>query len=101
MARKYVGSIVDFFVTEHKVSRVEATRMIDTVLNGIAHQLREGNEVIIRGHGTFRVSRSKPRKNKGFGKTETMTKPRAMVSFRACPALRDWLEQGYKNTDTK
>lgn len=93
MTIKYTGDLIDFFVEEHKVSRVEARAMIDTVLNSIAHQLFDGNDVSIKGFGRFRVVQNKPRISKGFNQTPTQTHPLPRVNFKASNALRGWLKE--------
>jgi DNA-binding protein HU-beta len=55
------GHLVDYVAEELMTSRLQASRMVDTVLHGIEKGLREEKSVTITGFGTFEVRQRKAR----------------------------------------
>ncbi len=49
------GNLVEVIAKELCVSRLQASRLVDTVLEGITDGLREDGTVTLTGFGTFEV----------------------------------------------
>lgn len=55
------SDLVSHLADELHVSKLSATRLLDTVLDGIRKGLLEEGSVTITGFGTFEVKQRKPR----------------------------------------
>ncbi len=55
------SELVTFLASELKTSKLQASRVLDTVLAGVHKGLREEGTVTITGFGTFEVKNRKPR----------------------------------------
>jgi DNA-binding protein HU-beta len=49
------GNLVEVIAEELCVSRLQASRLVDTVLDGITNGLRDDGTVTLTGFGTFEV----------------------------------------------
>lgn len=72
----------------------EVRLVIDAVLDTIKEELEVGNEVVLRGFGTFYTRRTSP-KVSPFIKDGAKTKPATKIDFR--PALS--LKEKFKDLD--
>lgn len=77
------------------VSRKEADLIVDTVFEAIADALRAGDEVEIRGFGSFRLRSRKERRARNPRTGEVvLVPPKRVPFFRAGKALRERLNRG-------
>jgi integration host factor subunit beta len=76
------------------ITRREADLIVETVFDAIAGALRSGEEVEIRGFGSFRLRSRKARltRNPRTGE-QIMVPPKRVPFFRAGKALRDRLNR--------
>lgn len=76
------------------ITRREADLIVETVFDAIAGALRSGDEVEIRGFGSFRLRSRKARltRNPRTGE-QIMVPPKRVPFFRAGKALRNRLNQ--------
>lgn len=82
--------LVDHVATELKTSRLQAQRLVETVLDGIRRGLQEDETVTLTGFGTFEVKSRKPRigRNPRTGEPIRIG-PGRRVGFRVGKALRE------------
>ena len=83
------ADIADAIVNEFKVSKFNATEIIEDVLEEIAVALKEGESVKISGFGTFAVRQ----KNERMGRNpktmeEALISSRKSLTFRPSPILK-------------
>lgn len=66
------------------VSQTEAARMIDAVVDAIRGQLESGEEVTIRGFGTFKPVTSAPRSGRNLRTQERVVIPaKVRIKFKS------------------
>ena len=53
--------LIHYVAAELQTSRLRASRLVDTVLDGIVEGLRADRNVTLTGFGTFEVKERKPR----------------------------------------
>lgn len=84
------GELVEFLVEKGKLSKAEAGRVLDSVIEGIRHGLKKTKEVALTGFGTFKVV-DKPAREGRNPKTGEKIKIAAKkaVSFKAGKGLKD------------
>ncbi len=83
------SDIADAIISEFKVSKFNATEIIEDVLEEIASALRNGEAVKISGFGTFSVKQKKERMGRN-PKTmeEAVISSRKSLKFRPSPILK-------------
>lgn len=66
------------------ISQAEGSRIIDMVVDGIRQQLELGEEVTIRGFGTFKPVTSAPRSGRNLRTQERVTIPsKVRIKFKS------------------
>ena len=70
------ADIANAIVNEFKVSKFDATEVIEDILEEIASALREGEPVKISGFGTFSVRQKKARVGRNPKTKQTAKTPR-------------------------
>lgn len=82
--------LVAFVAMELRTSRLQATRLVDTVLEGIREGLLHDQSVTLSGFGTFEVKSRKARtgRNPQTGEPIEIAAGRR-VGFRVGKALKD------------
>ncbi|MBQ7673084.1 MAG: integration host factor subunit alpha [Alphaproteobacteria bacterium] len=83
------SDIADAIISEFKVSKFNATEIIEDVLEEIASALKNGEAVKISGFGTFSVKQKKERMGRN-PKTmeEAVISSRKSLKFRPSPILK-------------
>lgn len=83
------SDIADAIISEFKVSKFNATEIIEDVLEEVASALRNGEAVKISGFGTFSVKQKKERMGRN-PKTmeEAVISSRKSLKFRPSPILK-------------
>ncbi len=72
------------------LSKVDATKALDTTLNSIRSALKKGQKVTLVGFGTFSVTKRKARKGRNPRTGDIITIPAAKVpKFTSGKALKD------------
>lgn len=84
------SELVEFLVEKAKLSKAEAGRVLDTVIEGIQHGLKKTKEVALVGFGTFKVVDKAARegRNPKTGEKIKIAAKRA-VSFKAGKGLKE------------
>ncbi len=84
------GELVEFLVDKAKLSKAEAGRIFDYVIEGIQHGLKKTKEVALVGFGTFKVVDKPARegRNPKTGEKIKIAAKRA-VSFKAGKGLKE------------
>ena len=84
------GEFVDFLAEKGKLSKAEAGRILDTVIEGIQYGLKKTKEVALTGFGSFKVV-DKPAREGRNPKTGEKIKIAAKkaVSFKAGKGLKE------------
>lgn len=87
MNRKELAALIS---EKHDLPKVGATRILDTVLETLADELKKGNPVAIAGFGTFKVASRAARtgRNPSTGEKVKIAE-RKLVKFSAATALAD------------
>lgn len=81
MTKKELAS---FIAIEKDISQTKALEMIDTVIESIRLTLDEGEEVVLRGFGSFRVAVSAPRSGRNLRTKERVIIPsKSRVKFKS------------------
>lgn len=83
------ADIVNAIVNEFKVSKFNATEIIEDVLEEIAAALKEGELVKISGFGTFSVRQKKERMGRNPKTMQAaLISSRKSLTFRPSPILK-------------
>jgi nucleoid DNA-binding protein len=82
--------LVDFVADELRTSKLQASLLVETVLNGIKKGLQEDQSVTLTGFGTFELKSRKARvgRNPHTGQPIAIAAGRR-VGFRVGKALKD------------
>lgn len=93
------ADIVNNVLTEFKVSKPQATSILENVLSEISKTLSRGTSVKITAFGTFTVRKKQERtgRNPRTGEHAVIT-PRQVISFRASPLVKSLLKNGKSGT---
>ena len=87
-----VGKLADRVASEHKVTKAEAKRIVDTVLTSITEAARSGSEVSLPGFGKFKVQSRPERQGRNPRTGETMTfKSLKKLVYQPAKTVRDAL----------
>lgn len=83
------AELVSRMAKDAKITKVAATKALDSVIDGITKALKKGDSVTLVGFGTFSVSRRKARKgrNPQTGK-EIKIPAKKVAKFKAGTDLR-------------
>ena len=84
------GDLINKVAEEAGISKAEATKAVDAVLDGISDTLKDGGKVAILGFGTFSVTHRPARegRNPATGATIKIA-ARNAVKFKAGKALNE------------
>ena len=84
--------LIDHVADEAEVSKAEAGRAVDAVLNAVTKALKKGDTVTLVGFGTFQVRKRAARTGRNPRSGETIKiKASKVPSFKAGKALKDAL----------
>jgi nucleoid DNA-binding protein len=85
--------LIDKIAKDCKISKVSATKALDSFVDGIKRSLKKGEKVTLIGFGTFSVTQRKARKgrNPQTGK-EIKIPARKAPKFAAGKALKDGIK---------
>lgn len=68
--------------TRTGISKAEAKHMVELVLDAIMHELNNGNDVLLRDFGKFRIITKPEQTVTAFGGSKVTLPQRACVSFK-------------------
>jgi DNA-binding protein HU-beta len=75
---------------EANVTKAQATRALNSILDGVTHSLKKGQKVSFVGFGTFEVTRRKARMGRNPQTGQSIKIPASRVAkFRPGKALKD------------
>ena len=84
------AELIDAVAEGADISKADATRAIDTMLNSITSSLKGGDQVTLVGFGTFAVKERAARAGRNPRTGETINIPASKVpGFKAGKALKD------------
>ena len=82
--------LIDHVADEAEVSKAEAGRAVDAVLNAVTKALKKGDTVTLVGFGTFQVRKRAARQGRNPKTGETIKiKASKNPAFKAGKALKD------------
>lgn len=88
------ADLVSLVSVDLNISKAEATRIVEAVIEGIATGVERDERVSLSGFGTFRKKKRKPRRGVNPSTKEHMTIPASMtVTFAASQALKDRMNE--------
>ncbi|MGQ9500360.1 MAG: integration host factor subunit alpha [Dissulfurimicrobium sp.] len=77
------------------LSKTDATKLVETLLEIMKHNLETGNDILISGFGKFAVKEKKARRGRNpHTGDELMLEPRRVVTFHPSGVLRKKLNTG-------
>lgn len=84
------AELIDKVASGAGLSKVDASKVLDTTLNSIRGALKKGQKVTLVGFGTFSVVKRKSRKGRNPRTGDVITIPAAKVpKFTSGKALKD------------
>ncbi len=84
------GELIERVAKEAKITKVEASRAIDSVFSSIRKTLKRGEKTSLVGFGTFSVTRRKARTGRNPQTGEPLRIPaRRVVRFSSGKALKE------------
>jgi DNA-binding protein HU-beta len=84
------AELIDKVASGAGLSKVDASKALDTTLNSIKGALKKGQKVTLVGFGTFSVVKRKTRKGRNPRTGDVITIPAAKIpKFSAGKALKD------------
>lgn len=84
------GELIERVAKEAKITKVEASRAIDSVFTSIRKTLKRGEKTSLVGFGTFSVTRRKARTGRNPQTGEPLRIPaRRVVRFTSGKALKE------------
>lgn len=84
------AELIDKVASGAGLSKIDASKALDTTLNSVKGALKKGQKVTLVGFGTFSVVRRKSRKGRNPRTGDVITIPAAKIpKFTAGKALKD------------
>jgi DNA-binding protein HU-beta len=84
------AELIDKVASGAGLSKVDASKALDTTLNSIKGALKKGQKVTLVGFGTFSVVKRKSRKGRNPRTGDVITIPAAKIpKFKSGKALKD------------
>ena len=84
------AELIDKVSSGAGLSKVDASKALDTMLNSIKGALKKGQKVTLVGFGTFSVVKRKSRKGRNPRTGDVITIPAAKIpKFKSGKALKD------------
>ena len=84
------AELIDKVASGAGLSKVDASKALDTTLNSIKGALKKGQKVTLVGFGTFSVVKRKSRKGRNPRTGDVITIPAAKIpKFQSGKALKD------------
>lgn len=84
------SELIEHIAAEVALSKTDAERVLNAMTSGITHELKKGNQVVIAGFGTFKVSDRAARVGRNPQTGEVINIAAAKVPvFKAGKAFKD------------
>ena len=88
------GDLIEKIVSDVNITKADASRVLESVIDGITHSLKKGDRTTISGFGTFSVSKRKARIGRNPQTGEPINIPaRRVARFTAGKELKETLER--------
>ncbi|TDI14208.1 MAG: HU family DNA-binding protein [Acidobacteria bacterium] len=86
------GDLIEKIVSEVKITKADAGRVLESIVDGITQSLKRGERTTISGFGTFSVSKRKARVGRNPQTGEPINIPaRRVARFTAGKELKEEL----------
>ena len=87
------GDLIEKIVSEVKITKADAGRVLESIVDGITQSLKRGERTTISGFGTFSVSKRKARVGRNPQTGEPTNIPaRRVARFTAGKELKEELD---------
>jgi len=87
------GDLIEKIVSEVKITKADAGRVLESIVDGITQSLKRGERTTISGFGTFSVSKRKARVGRNPQTGEPINIPaRRVARFTAGKELKEELD---------
>ena len=84
------GDLIEKIVSEVNITKADAARVLESIVDGITQSLKRGERTTISGFGTFSVSKRKARVGRNPQTGESIKIPaRKVVRFKASNELEN------------
>ena len=84
------GQLIEKVVTETDISKAQATKAVDSLVNNIRNSLKNGEKVVLAGLGTFSVKKRKARTGRNPRTGEQLSiSERKVAAFKAGKTLKE------------
>ncbi len=88
------GDLIEKIVSDVNITKADAARVLESVIEGITYSLKKGDRTTISGFGTFAVSKRKARIGRNPQTGEPINIPaRRVARFTAGKELKETLER--------
>ena len=88
------GDLIEKIVSDVNITKADAARVLESVIEGITHSLKKNERTTISGFGTFSVSKRKARVGRNPQTGEPINIPaRRVARFTAGKELKETLER--------
>ena len=88
------GDLIEKIVSDVNITKADAGRVLESVIEGITHSLKKNERTTISGFGTFSVSKRKARVGRNPQTGEPINIPaRRVARFTAGKELKETLER--------
>ena len=101
MAKTVIQIIASALVKQYKLSAADGATFVDTFFAIISDELKKGNQVKIKGLGTFKVQRVKPRESVNVNTGErVLIEGHDKVSFTPDAAMKELVNKPFSQFET-
>ena len=101
MAKTVIQTIASALAKQYKLSAADGATFVDTFFAIISDELKKGNQVKIKGLGTFKVQRVKPRESVNVNTGErVLIEGHDKVSFTPDAAMKELVNKPFSQFET-
>lgn len=101
MAKTIIQQITNALAKQYNLSAAEATAFIDAIFNIISSELKSGNQVKIKGLGTFKVQAVKPRESVNVNTGErVLIEGHDKISFTPDIVMKELVNKPFSQFET-
>jgi DNA-binding protein HU len=101
MAKTIIQQITNALAKQYNLSAAEATAFVDAIFNIISSELKSGNQVKIKGLGTFKVQAVKPRESVNVNTGErVLIEGHDKISFTPDIVMKELVNKPFSQFET-
>ena len=101
MAKTTIQLIANGLAKDFNLSATEATTFVEAFFNIVSEELKNGNQVKIKGLGTFKVQRVKPRESVNVNTGErVLIEGHDKISFTPDAAMKELVNKPFSQFET-